>query len=74
TKAFPFTVWVKGRLRRDAEIGGEASIITRSGRVETGVLEAVNPQYELDYGDFIEELIKIGDDARLLLFGDEKDE
>jgi hypothetical protein len=70
TKATPFIMRVKGRLEEDAQLGGAASVITRTGRREEGVLEEVNPQHQLDYGDFIEELLLIGDRARSILYGD----
>jgi hypothetical protein len=63
-------MWAKGRLQRDSQIGDEVTVITRTGRLESGVLEEANPQYILNYGDFIEELLTIGDDARAILFGD----
>ncbi|MDR1541921.1 MAG: 2-amino-4-ketopentanoate thiolase [Clostridiales bacterium] len=69
TKETPFVMWVKGRLEEAAEIGAPVAVITRTGRRENGVLEAVNPQYQLDYGDFTEELLFIDDQARKILFG-----
>ncbi|MDR1558574.1 MAG: 2-amino-4-ketopentanoate thiolase [Clostridiales bacterium] len=69
TKATPFTLWVKGRLTEDAELGGEASVITRTGRLESGLLEEANPMYQLDYGFFLDELLRIGDQARNILYG-----
>lgn len=70
TRAVPFEMWDKGRLLQDAAIGGEVTIQTRTGRFETGELVEVDPQYELNYGDFVPELLRIGDDARALLAQD----
>lgn len=67
TRAVPLTMWVKGTLQADAEIGDTVEILTHTGRKETGVLEAVNPQYEINFGNFVPELLRIGDDARALL-------
>lgn len=72
TKAVPLVMWVKGHLLNDAaEIGDQVEIKTRTGRKETGELEQVNPMYELNYGDFVPEIIRIGDDARNILFGED---
>ena len=68
TKEVPFQIWVKGRLQTPAEIGEEVTVVTRTGRTETGTLEKVNPQYQLNYGDFVEELLEIGDNVRRELF------
>ena len=68
TKAVPFVMWVKGHLLEDAEIGDEVSIKTCTGRIETGTLETKNPQYELNYGKFIEELLDIDASVRSILF------
>lgn len=69
TKQTPFKMFVKGYLQQDAEIGDEVEVKTRTGRTEQGILMEANPQYEVNYGDFVSELLVIGDDARALLFG-----
>lgn len=71
TAATPFVLWVKGRLQNDAGIGDEVSVTTRTGRTESGILESVNPNYELNYGSFVPELLDIGEQARTLLKGGE---
>ena len=71
TSAVPFVMWVKGSLLAPCEIGGEASVRTKSGRVETGELVEVNPVYVLGYGAHVEQLGRIGDEAREALFGAE---
>jgi hypothetical protein len=70
TKSVPFVMWGKGFLQRDANLGEEVTVITRTGRLETGTLEESNPQYELGYGKFVPELLRVGSDAREMLFGD----
>ena len=63
TKAVPFKMWTKGILQHDCEMNGEATILTMSNRTDTGKLVEVNPMYELNYGDFLEEMTEI--DVRL---------
>lgn len=69
TKKVPLEMWVKGHLTEDAEIGGECRIITRTGREEHGTLLEVNPQYEINFGDFVPEVLGIDDQLREALFG-----
>lgn len=69
TAGCPLMVWVRGALLSNAEVGSEATVRTRTGRVERGFLEEVQPQYSLGYGDFIPELQQIGSQARDILFG-----
>lgn len=69
TKKVPLTMWAKGYIQADAQIGDEVTVKTRTGRAETGILEEENPQYEINYGNFIPELGKIGEQAREMLRG-----
>ena len=69
THKVPLEQWVKGRLSAPAQIGAEATVVTRTGREVTGTLLEINPRYAHDYGDFIPELLEIDDTARALLFG-----
>ena len=69
TKKTPFTVWVKGRLQSGGAIGETAQVLTKSGRLETGELVEINPFYDVNYGEYVGELHRIGDDAREILFG-----
>jgi hypothetical protein len=71
TGSVPFLMWNKGFLQHAAELGEEVTIITRTGRYETGVLEEADPQYELGYGKFVPEVLRIGSDARKMLRGDD---
>ena len=69
TTATPLQMWVKGHLLCDGEMGGEVTVRTRVGRVEHGRLIEVNPQYELNYGDFVPEILQIDDALRGALYG-----
>lgn len=69
TQNVPFVLWVKGYLNAESEIGDMVSVTTRTGRLETGILLEGEPRYQLDYGDFLQELLTIGEDARKLLDG-----
>lgn len=75
TKLVPLEMWVKGYLKnKEAEIGEEVTIITRTKREETGKLIEVNPYYTHSFGKFIPELLKISDQVREITFGGELDE
>ena len=65
-------MWIKGRLTADAEIGDTVTITTRTGRTVTGKLLEVNPRYAHDYGDFVPELLEIGDTVRDIVFGGDR--
>jgi len=67
TTRVPFVMWVKGSLVEAGEIGDTVTVLTKSGRLETGELVEVNPAYQLDYGKYVEQLRCIGDDARTVL-------
>ncbi len=74
TKKVPFEMWVKGRLKTDAEIGQEVTVVTRTGREVRGTLVEVNPTYTHSFGDFVPEILTIGDTVRQMLFGGSADE
>lgn len=59
TKANPFKMWTKGILQEDCAMGGTATIVTMSKRQDSGELVEVNPMYELNYGEFLPEMIEI---------------
>jgi len=68
TAAVPLVMWVSGFLEAEADMGAEATIRTRMGRVESGILEEVNPTTQVSYGDFVPEILEIGAQARGILF------
>ena len=72
TKATPLEIWLKGYLTADARMGAEVEITTVTGRLVRGVLVEVNPHYELGYGVFRPELLKIGTQVRGLLFAEDE--
>ncbi|MCL2397554.1 MAG: 2-amino-4-oxopentanoate thiolase subunit OrtA [Defluviitaleaceae bacterium] len=69
TAAVPLDMWVKGYLEADCAMGGQATVRTATGRLEAGILEEVEPSTTVDYGNFVPEVLKIGRDARKILFG-----
>lgn len=71
TKKVPLEMWVKGHLLEDAELGQECRVVTRVGREDHGTLIEVNPQYEINYGEFVPEILAIDDQLRNALFGGE---
>jgi hypothetical protein len=58
---------VKGFLLHDAEMGGEAEIITSSGRTLRGTLTEINPVYPHTFGRPIPELSPIAGEVRAIL-------
>ena len=71
TKRVPFEMWVKGHLLQDGEIGDEVRIKTVSGREEHGTLIEVNPQFDVNFGNFVPEVLEMDVRLRTALFGEE---
>ncbi|MCX7695446.1 MAG: 2-amino-4-oxopentanoate thiolase subunit OrtA [Caloramator sp.] len=67
TKVVPLEMWVKGYLNSDAKIGDEVEITTLTNRQVRGTLVEVNPSYCHDFGKFVPEILKIGQDLRRIL-------
>ena len=67
TKKVPLEMRVKGFLLHDAQIGGEAEIITPSGRTVRGTLTEINPVYAHMFGRPIPELSPIAGEIRAIL-------
>lgn len=67
TKQVPLEMRVKGFLLHDAEKGGEAEIITPSGRTVRGMLTEINPEYTHTFGRPIPELCPIAGEIRAIL-------
>ena len=74
TKKVPFEMWVKGHLLTDGEIGDEVVVRTVSGREERGTLLEVNPQFDVNFGRFVPEILEMDVRLRRALFGKEADE
>ena len=70
TRVKDFKKWVRGTLAKRAQMGGPATIITPSGRKETGMLVEINPGFSSGYGMYVHELRKIGEQAREFLRGE----
>ncbi|MCL2753178.1 MAG: 2-amino-4-ketopentanoate thiolase, partial [Defluviitaleaceae bacterium] len=57
----PLLMWVKGYLQCDGELGSVVQIKTATGRMESGILEEVEPMVVLDYGQYVSELAQIAE-------------
>ena len=71
TKKVPFEMWVKGHLLEDGELGDQVRIRTVSGREEHGTLIEVNPQFDVNFGAFVPEILEMDVRLRAALFGKE---
>lgn len=69
TKKTPLKVWAKGFCLEDCEKGAEASIETVTGRILKGIVTEEKPRFTHDYGDFVEEIMYIGPQAKEILWG-----
>lgn len=67
TKDVPLEFWTKGYLLEEAKVGDMVKVRTKAGREVEGELVEVNPQYKLDYGELVPELLRVGEDARRVL-------
>lgn len=70
TKNTPLKLWAKGFCLSDCEIGGEVEIETITKRVLKGVATEEKPGFSHDFGEFVEEVLYIGPQAKELLWGD----
>ena len=59
TKKVPFKMWTKGVLLNDTHLLEEAEIVTMAKRQDVGKLVEVDPFYDLNYGQFLEEMIEM---------------
>ena len=71
TKKVPLEIRFKGFLQEDAEIGGKAKILTRTGRLEVGTLIEAEPYYAHSFGTHVPELLQVSEQVRKILFGGE---
>ena len=69
TAATPLIMWVNGFLQEEAKVGDVVTVHTRMNRVEEGILEEVNPTTQVDYGNYVPEIVQIGVQARKILGG-----
>ena len=70
TKSVPLELWTKGFLLADANLGDEVKIMTLADREEEGTLIEVNQAHNVNYGDFVPEIIQIGVKVKKELFGE----
>jgi hypothetical protein len=70
TKATPLKLWAKGVLLQDGEMGEKASIVTAAGRRLEGDITDGSMAYDHDFGQFIQETMYIGSQAKSILWGD----
>ena len=67
TKNKPFKMWAKGFLLEDSLEGSNCNIKTVNGRILKGVLKCKNPRYEINYGEYVDELNYIREQAKELI-------
>lgn len=66
-------MWAKGFLTEDAEMNSVVTVKTITGRLMEGTLMEIEPFYEHNYGTYIPELIRIGQDLRKERWGGDMD-
>ncbi|ERJ11613.1 hypothetical protein HLPCO_002314 [Haloplasma contractile SSD-17B] len=71
TLEVPLEMWVKGFLEEDSEIGEQVKIKTLVGRIEDGILIKASPTFKHNYGDFVPEILEIGQIINSFLSGDD---
>ncbi|MGL5054880.1 MAG: 2-amino-4-oxopentanoate thiolase subunit OrtA [Fusobacteriaceae bacterium] len=64
TKKVNLKMWVKGFLVSESDIGDTVKVVTKTGRIESGILEEIDPTYRISFGNYIPELATIGINAR----------
>ena len=74
TRKTPLMMWAKGHCQTDSDIGQVVEIKTITGRYLTGVITEVAPRFTHDFGNFIEEIMYIGPQARDMLWGDKNEQ
>jgi len=70
TKKTPLKLWAKGFCLEECEIGEVAKIETVTKRILKGKVTEVNPRYIHDFGDFVQDIMYVGPQAREILWGD----
>jgi hypothetical protein len=62
-------MWVKGFAAQAGRIGDTVEVRTLTGRKERGEVVEIMPAYRHDFGQFIPEIIAIGQTLRAILDG-----
>lgn len=71
TKKTPLKVWAKGYCQEDCNIGEEAEIKTTTGRILKGTVTMEKPGFTHGFGEFVEEIMYIGSQAKEILFSEQ---
>jgi len=74
TKKIPLEMWIKGTLVQDGQIGAIVEIRTVTGRFESGTLLEVNPVYRHSFGEFVPQILEIGNRLQEALYGGAQNE
>lgn len=72
TQKVPLELWVKGYALQSVSVGDVIEIKTLTGRKISGNLVAINPEYSHDFGTFVPELHKVGEQVRQILYEEAK--
>lgn len=67
TKKTQLKMWVRGFVNSDCEIGEEVEVTTAIDRTIKGVVTAVEPGYDHDFGRYVREIAYIGKEAKAIL-------
>jgi len=67
TKKVPFKLWVKGFACTEGDIGDTLSLETVTGRVISGKVTRITPNYTHSYGESIPEIMMIGKSLKAFL-------
>lgn len=64
TKKEDLKMWIKGHLITDGKLGERVKVLTKTGRIVEGIFEEVNPNFNIDFGEYLPEIGEIGEDLR----------
>ena len=67
TKKTPLKSWIRGNCLSDCELGNEVQVETNIGRIAKGKVVDIEPGYYHTYGKYVEEISKIGKQAKELI-------
>lgn len=72
TQQCDLKLWVKGVAQNDVAVGETVEIVTATGRKTEGILVEVNPRYIHDYGVFQPALLKVEQQLKEIMEGEEE--
>ncbi len=67
TKKTKLKMWVRGFVNSDCELGDEVEITTAIDRTINGLVTAVEPGYDHNFGRYVSEIAYIGKQAKEML-------